>query len=199
MKCSFLRYSLLIIGFYFLIGCGENKIIILNGLDQDSANRVVVKLGADNIDAYRKEEKGGTFSISVAGKNRVAALTILDKNGLPRGVSTTLGEEFKKDSFISSPLEENARFIYALEAQISDMIKLIDGVSRASVQITLPNPEANILQNDDIKPSASILIKVKAGYHLEVYTTRIKQLVANSVPGLIASRVEVLFVSQTDY
>lgn len=193
-----LRFSILILLGIFLFGCGSNKVVILQNLDQDTANQILVRLGSSNMDAVKQIEKGGTFSILVSQKNSVAALMILQNNGLPNKASTTLGEEFKKDGFISSPLEEQSRFIYALESQIEDMISLIDGVSHVSVQITLPQPEDNILQSEPAKPSASVLIKFKPGYHLEIYSARIKKLVANAVPGLTMERVEVLFISQED-
>ena len=194
----FLRFNLLIACFCCLFSCGNSKSIILQGLNQNAANQVLVKLGVSNIEATRTIEKGGTYAITVNTSDRVAALTILEQNGLPGKPVVTLGDEFQKDGFISSPLEEQARFIYALEAQITDMISLIDGVSNVSVQITLPPPSDNMLQAENVKPAASILVKFKQGYHLEVYTTRIKQLVANSVPGLTPDRVEVLFISQED-
>lgn len=197
--CSyFLKFSFILACIYLISGCSDSKTVILQGLNQNTANQIIVKLGSNNIDASRLLEKGGTYSVSVDTGSRIAALTILQQNGLPEKPTVTLGDEFQKDGFISSPLEEQARFIYALEAQVTEMIYLIDGVSHVSVQITLPPPSDNMLQSDTIKSSASVLIKFKPGYHLEVYTVRIKQLVANAVPGLTPNRVEVLFVSQED-
>lgn len=194
----FLRFSYLICCISILSCCGNGKVAILQGLTQNAANQVIVKLGSNNIEASRLLEKGGTYSVMIDSNNRVAALTLLEQNGLPEKPVVTLGDEFQKDGFISSPLEEQARFIYALEAQITDMISLIDGVSNVSVQITLPPPSDNMLQAENIKSAASVLIKFRPGYHLEVYTTRIKQLVANAVPGLTPDHVEVLFISQED-
>lgn len=194
----FLKFNFFIVCFCCLCSCSESKSVILQGLTQNAANQVIVKLGVSNIEASSRIEKGGTYAVTVDASNHVAALTILEQNGLPEKPVVTLGDEFQKDGFISSPLEEQARFIYALEAQVTDMISLIDGVSNVSVQITLPPPSDNMLQSGNVTPAASILIKFKPGYHLEVYTTRIKQLVANSVPGLTPERVEVLFISQED-
>lgn len=194
----FLKYNLITISLVILVGCGDSQVAVLQGLDQNAANDVIVTLGANHIEAAKQVEKGGTYTILVASKNTTSALTTLYNNGLPNKPNTTLGDEFKKDGFISSPLEEQSRFIYALEAQISSMISLIDGVNNVSVQITLPQPDDNMLQTDDVKPSASVLIKFKPEYHLEVYTSRIRQLVANAVPGLTPDRVEILFISQEE-
>lgn len=194
----FLKSSLITVVLVLLIGCGEGQVAILQNLDQNAANEVIVQLGASSIDAISQREKSGTYAVLVSSKNSVSALMILQNNGLPNKPTTTLGDEFKKDGFISSPLEEQSRFIYALEAQISNMISLIDGVNHVSVQVTLPQPDDDMLQAEPVKPSASILIKFKPGYHLEIYASRIRQLVANSVPGLTPDRVEILLIRQED-
>lgn len=193
--CS--KYSfIIVICSIFLVACGHSQVTILDNLDQKSVNNVLNQLLEDNIKAEKTKNKDGTFSVSISNSDERRALLILNSNGMPRPSFATLGVVFKKDSFISSPLEEQARLIYALEEQISQMISQIDGVVDVSTQITLPPPSESFLQNDNIKPSAAVVIVTRSGSHLEIYSNRIKQLVANSVPGLDFTRVEILFVTQ---
>ncbi|MBP9743684.1 MAG: EscJ/YscJ/HrcJ family type III secretion inner membrane ring protein, partial [Burkholderiales bacterium] len=122
----------------------------------------------------------------------IRALGILHMNGSPSQQYNTMGDVFKKDGFISSPLEEQGRFIYALQQQIEKMISQIDGVIDVECQVSLAPSTDNLWQNDQVKPAAAVFIKYKNGYRLDLYVNRIKQLVANSVPGLSPDRVEVL-------
>jgi len=191
------KYSFLLLTTLVIVGCGNSNTVILENLDQDAANSVLVSLGENNINATRQRVKDGTYSITVNAGAQRRALEILQSNGMPTKNYTNLGIEFKKDSFISSPLEEQSRFIYALDDQVSAMVSEIDGVVSVSTQISLPPPNDNLLQTEEVHPAASVLIKFKDGYHLEMYTNRIKQLVANAVPGLMAANVVVLFINQS--
>jgi type III secretion protein J len=179
-----------------LAACGGHKEMILQNLDQNSANAVILELGQNFIAADKQIDKDGSYGIYIDKTQQIKALDVLKNDGQPLVKRTTLGEVFKKDSFISSPLEEQARFIFALEEQISNMIMLIDGITYVSTQITLPPPSDNLWQSEEVRPSAAVLIKYRDGYRVEMYTNRIKQLVANAVPGLNQDKVEVMIVGQ---
>lgn len=175
-----------------LVGCDGNYIVLVNGVNQSMANTIVLQLGENNISANKQQDKDLTFSVLVPKKDQVKALGILRINGTPGQQYSSLGEVFKKDGFISSPLEEQGRFIYALQQQIAKMISQIDGVIDVECQVSLAPSSDNLWQNDQVKPAAAVFIKYKNGYRLDLYVNRIKQLVANSVPGLSPERVEVL-------
>jgi type III secretion protein J len=176
-----------------MAGCGGG-VVILEGVTQDTANSVVLILGQNRIEADRVIRKDGTYNITVSSNNQIQALAILKANGQPEQAFTSLGEVFKKDGFISSPLEEQSRFIYALDQQISDMLSQFDGVISVHTDISLPAPSDNLWQTETVRPAASVLIKYKQGYRLDLYSNRIKQLVTNAVPGLTQDKVTVLTV-----
>lgn len=188
--CS--RFSILLLGLVMLVGCDGNYIVLVNGVNQSMANAIVLQLGENSIPANKQQDKDLSFSVLVPKKDQVKALGILRINGTPSQQYSSLGEVFKKDGFISSPLEEQGRFIYALQQQIAKMISQIDGVIDVECQVSLAPSSDNLWQNDQVKPAAAVFIKYKNGYRLDLYVNRIKQLVANSVPGLSPERVEVL-------
>lgn len=191
----FLKVSLVVIAGSLIVSCSGGSVMILDNLDQTEANNVILVLGRNNITAQKElDSKGESYKIKVSANQEVAALKILHQDGEPNKRYTSLGDVFKKDSFISSPLEEQARYVYALEQQISSMISQIDGVVSVSAQVSLPPPSDNLWQNQEVKPSASVLIRYREGYHLKMYANRIRQLVANSVPGLDIDHVEVMFM-----
>ncbi len=187
-----LRFNLFILILCFLCGCSGNYITLVDNVTQDTANMIILQLGQNDIPATKLQNKEKTFQVQVAKSNQLKALSVLNMNGSPSKQYNSIGEVFKKDSFISSPLEEQGRFIYALQQQIANMISQIDGVIDVECQVSLAPSSDNLWQNEQIKPAAAVFIKYKNGYRLDLYVNRIKQLVANSVPGLTSDRVEVL-------
>lgn len=190
---GFIKLLFLSVIVVLITSCSQ-KVYILDGLSQEAANNAVLILGQNSISATKVAEKGNVYKISVKKTEQVKALSILKFNGLPKMPYQNLGEIFKKDSFISSPTEEQSRFIYALEQQISQMIMQINGVVSVETQVSLPPPSDNLWQSAPVRPAAAVLIKYQNPYHLSLYTNRIKELVANSVPGLTNDKVEVVFV-----
>ncbi len=192
------RYCSLLGMVVFLRACNQYSNTLVNNVNQETANLIILELAKQQINTRKQEAKDGTFSILVQSKDQLRALEVLKANGLPLNAYDSLGSVFKKDSFISSPLEEQSRFIYALQQQVSDMISSMDGVVAVHCQISLAPSSDNLWKNDQIKPAAAVFIKYKEGFRLDIYVNRIKQLVANSVPGLTSDRVEVLTVTPLD-
>ncbi|MCE2706584.1 MAG: type III secretion inner membrane ring lipoprotein SctJ [Proteobacteria bacterium] len=186
----------LVLLFAVLVGCNTSQIVLVDNVTQQTANDIILLLGNNDINASRQLLKDGNYTISVKKADQIAALALLKKTGKPGQGFTSFGEVFKKDSFISSPIEEQGRFIFALEQEISSMVSHIDGVITVKTQVTLPPPVDNLWQAEAIKPSAAVFIKYDNSYRLDLYINKIKQLVANSVPGLSLDRVAVLSMSQ---
>lgn len=180
----------------FLLGllatsCVKNQVAVLQGLSQDDANRIVFEMSFYNINAQKVEQKDG-YDILVPESKSIQALKVLQDDNEPRNKFDSLGGIFKKDGFISSPLEEQARYTYALNQEIEHTISLIDGVTNVRVLVSLPLPTNSLWRAEVQKPAASVLIKFKQGYRIDLLSSRIKLLVSNSVPGLTPDMVEVL-------
>ncbi len=190
----------LIISIYscLIIACSDNKIELLNGLSQDAANNVILTLGNHDIDSSKNVQKDGTYIIHVPSLQKLKALNILKDNGLPEHDFTNLGTIFKKDSFISSPLEEHSRFLYALNQEISSLLSSLNGIIDVKTIVNLPAPNDNLWQSQAPVASASVLIKYQQGERIDLYINRIKTLVANAVPGLTIDHVEVITLMQKD-
>ena len=194
---KYFKILLLILCAINFSSCSNGKQLVLVGnLNQDAANNILLELGKNNIDASKQMEKGGVYQVVIASHDEINALTVLKNNGLPDKSYSSLGDVFKKDSFISSPTEEQSRLIYALDEQISQMLLGIDGVVEVNTQVSLPPSVDNLWQGEAVKPAAAVLLKYRSGYRVDLYLNKIKQLVANAVPGLTPERVEVLIVMQ---
>lgn len=189
------KIYLLFISFVFVsflaTGCVKNTVAVLQGVTQDDANRIVFELSYYNIDAEKVQQKDG-YDILVPANKSMQALKILQDDNEPRQKYSSLGDIFKKDGFISSPLEEQARYTYALNQEIEHSISMIDGVTNVRVIVSLPLPTNSLWRAEVQKPAASVLIKFKQGYRIDLLASRIKLLVSNSVPGLSPDMVEVL-------
>ncbi|WP_426449286.1 type III secretion system inner membrane ring lipoprotein SctJ [Siccibacter colletis] len=164
----------------FLTACGDNT-LLHSGLSENDANDIVAELNRYRISAEKVAEKEG-FSVSVASKDIERSVNILNAAGLPRQARTNLGEVFQKSGVISSPLEERARYIYALSQEVESTLAQIDGVVVARVHVVLPE---RIAPGEPVQPaSASVFIKYHENLDPDGIEPRIRRLVATSIPGL---------------
>lgn len=192
------KHFLSIILCSFLTACYTNKIILFYSLSQVSANQIILQLEQNNIHADKQIQKDGTFDIMILSNDQLSALKILNKEGGIKAEYSNLGTVFKKDGFISSPLEEHARLEYALDQEISDMLSQIDGILVIKTEVGLPIPNDNLWQSEAPHPSASVLIKYRSGSKVDLYANRIRDLVTHSIPGLHSDQVDILMVEQHD-
>lgn len=190
-----------ILGFMLILlsGCYAAQEQLLYNISQDNANRILFQLQQHGINAHKELQKDGSFNISVPNEKQTQALQILDNIG--GGLTpeyTNLGSVFKKDGFISSPLEEHARLEYALDQEISAMLSEIGGVIVVKTEVGLPAPNDNLWQSSASEPTVAVLIKYRSGSEVTLYASKVKSLVSHSIPGLSVERVDVLMVEQKD-
>jgi type III secretion protein J len=175
-----------------LTACG-GRVDLLGAVPEDEANEVLAALLKANITAEKTSGKEGMVGVRVEGDQVGHALQVLRDNGLPRERFAGMGQVFKKEGLISSPLEERARYIYALSQELSNTLSKIDGVLAARVHVVLP--ERGPAGEAGVVSTAAVFIKHQDGYNLDVIQPQIRRLVTNSIPGLSADRVSVIFVA----
>lgn len=181
----------------------ESRRIIVNGLDEKEANEILVFLSTKGINATKVQAAGAEggggakivlWNISVEDSQATEAMAILNQAGLPRRRGQNLLGIFSNVGLVPSAMYEKVRYQAGLAEQIASTIRKIDGVLDADLQISFPeedplNPGAN-----KQKITASVYIKHSGvlddpNAHL---VTRIKRLVAGSVPGLDYDNVTVI-------
>ena len=202
---SLLRPLLLIVCLLALFGC-ENNMVIINDVEEREANEIIVYLASKNIKAQKMPSPttGGAaatqtealWSISVEGNEATEAMSILNQIGLPRKKGTNLLELFGKAGLISTEKEETIRYQAGLAAQIAGMIRKIDGVIDADVQLSIPPTETGPPTPGTVPQRVTAAVYVKhqgilddPNSHL---ITKIKRLVAGSVNGLDINDVTVI-------
>ncbi len=181
-----------------LAGCGDQT-VLFSGLAENDANDIIAELNQHQIPAQKLIEKTG-ISVSVDAKNIERSVNILDSAGLPRKARTNLGEVFQKSGVISSPMEERARYIYALSQEVESTLAQIDGVVVARVHVVLPE---RLAPGEPVQPaSASVFIKYHSNLDPDSIEPRIRRLVATSIPGLAGKSdkdLAIVFVPAQTY
>lgn len=179
-----LAASLLVLA---LAGC---KVELYGGLAEREANDMLAALMRRGIPAHKQPGLEGTFALLVEEDRFAEAVELLRMQGFPREPFASIGEVFKKEGLISSPLEERVRFVYALSQELSATLSEIDGVLSARVHVVLPD---NALSTGNVVPSsAAVFIRHLAEASVDRLTPQIKILVTNSIEGLAYDKVSVV-------
>lgn len=188
------KYSI----FFFIIcasllvaSCG-GRVELFAGVTEIEANEALAALINGGIHAEKSPGKEGMVSLNVGQSEVAKAIAILNAEGLPQERYAKMGDVFRKEGLISSPLEERARYLWALSQELSATISQIDGVVKARVHVVLPERSSG---GDPAMPSsAAVFIKHKPDYNLDDVIPQVKRLVSNSIPGLTADKVTVITV-----
>ena len=165
---------------------------LYNNLDQRQANEMVATLQQHGIPAQRVAVKGGQYTVVVDKARFANSIAILNEAGLPKQEFQTMGQVFKKDGLVSSPLQERAQMIFALSQELSRTVSEIDGVLSARVHLVLP--ENDPLRQQLVPSSASVFIRHRSNAPVANLVPQVKMLVANGVAGLSYDKVSVILV-----
>ena len=115
----------------------------------------------------------------------------LAAQGLPQTTAAGMAMMQEQSSFGVSQFMESARYQHALEAELARTIASMGAVREARVHLALPKQTAFI--RDRKGASASVLLHLYGGRVLEEdQAAAVVNLVASSVPNLIASDVTVI-------
>lgn len=189
-----LRCCLLIAVAALLTGC---KTELYSKLNEKEANTMLALLLESNISAEKRIEKDNLVSLHVDNSRLSAAVSILNRAGLPSEKFADVEDIFPQDGLISSPTAERARFMYVLSQSISDTLAKIDGVIEAKVHVVVPKEKSNTRIAKG-KPSASVFIKHVPELSLEDSISQIKLLVSSSVEGLSYDNVNVVLFASNE-
>jgi type III secretion protein J len=170
-----------------LSGC---QVELFTGLTENDANDMLAILLRDGIDADKVAAGAGVMTLTVDQSRFAEAVELLKRNGFPKEKFASIGDIFKKEGLISSPLEERVRFVYALSQELSETISEIDGVLGARVHVVLPNNE--MATETTMPSSAAVAIRYRAGVAIDRLIPQIKLLVTNSIEGLAYDKVSVV-------
>lgn len=178
---------------FLLTGC---KVELYSNLSENEVVEIWAILLRQDIDSEKFATRDGTFGVRVEKSQVAEAVETLKGCGYPKKEFENVGGLFKKEGMISSPLEEQARYIYALTQSLGETLSQIDGVITARVHIVLPEEKPF---SENIKPSsASVFIKYREGAQLQDIKSEIKLIVSKSIEGLNYNNVVLAMVPAED-
>lgn len=161
---------------------------LFRGVEPEEMARVVEALEAQRI-PYRLSAEGTVVQVPA---DRVPAARIqLAGQGLPAGGGIGF-ELFDKADFGVTDFVHRVNYRRALQGELARSIAQLEPVSRARVQIALPE-RSPFVGDRERKPSASVIVELRPGAELSAAQVRgIVHLVSSSVEALAADRVTVV-------
>lgn len=181
-----------------LMGCSK-PVELQRNLAESDANEVIAELAEKHVKVQKRQDKEGV-TILVEQDDMASSVRILAAAGLPRVAQTTFGEVFRKEGMISTPMEERARYLYALSQELEHTLSHIDGVIKARVHVVLPEKVAP--GEPTLPSSAAVFIKHLESLDPDVILPRVKKMVASSIPGLSGKKKDklaIVFVPSAPY
>jgi type III secretion protein J len=169
-----------------MMGCKE---VLYSTLTENEANEMVAILDSGGITAKRERDTDGNYALTVDGAMVPDAVTILRNAGYPRQRFKSLGDVFANEGLVGTPFEERARFMFALNEELSRTISEIGGIRSARVQVMIPAPDK--YASATVPATASVALLFEPGYDLSPLVPNIKSLVAHAVPNLSYDDVSV--------
>lgn len=196
------KYIFFIFCAFVLTSCESQKTIV-NGLDEREANEILVYLASKGISANKMQSAVGAggggakivlWDIVVDEKNGTEAMALLNQAGLPRKRSQNLLSIFANVGLVPSERQDKIRYEAGLAEQIASVIRKIDGILDAEVQISFPEEDPLNPGKTKGKITASVYVRHNGvlddpNSHL---ITKIKRLVAASITGLDYNDVTVI-------
>lgn len=176
----FRKSRILICLFVALVGCKE---AIYTGLTAREVNEMVAVLVAAQVSAGRSETEPGLYSLMIDGDDLAVAATILDQHGLPHKKFRSMDEIFTSEGLVGTPFEEQVRYTYALEEQLTKDIVSISGIRDAGITVSLPK-EAPRGRGEAKPGSASVIVHYEANFEMQASVPKLKKLISGAITGL---------------
>ncbi|WP_299285074.1 type III secretion system inner membrane ring lipoprotein SctJ [uncultured Tateyamaria sp.] len=169
-----------VVGLCLILGaCKED---VYSNLAEREVNEMVAVLSASGIVPSRQRDKDGAYALRVESADVPAAITLLRNAGYPRETFQSLGEVFNAEGVFGTPFEQHARYIHAMNQELSSTITAIDGIRSAKVLVTAP-PRGRF-DREAPRATASVAIHHENGEDVRSNMSSIKMLVAHALPNL---------------
>lgn len=164
----------------------DYRVLFSNYSDKDGG-AIVAALEKMNV-PYKFSESGNAILVPAAQVHQ--ARLKLAADGLPKGGNIGF-EILENQKFGVSQFVEQVNFQRALEGELERSIQAIGAVEVARIHLAIP--KASVFVRDQQKPTASVLLNLRAGRNLDAAQVgAVVHLVASSVPDLPIANVTVV-------
>jgi flagellar M-ring protein FliF len=183
-----------LVGLLFIVstvGHGADSAVAFSGLSTDDEAAIVQKLKDAKI-PYELQD-GGTIRVP-SGQLQEARLATA---GMGLGGKPAAGsgfELFNQPSFGQTEFTQKVNYQRALENELARSIGQMDAVDTARVHLVMP--EQTLFASQQQPTTASVMLKLKPGKHLDSAQARsISNLVAGSVEGLKPQNLTIVDIN----
>ncbi len=176
-----------------LSGC--NRESVRKNLTEDQANEVMAVLVLHEVAATKEALEKKEFEVTVPREDLGYALQIVKQYALPRDIyQTPMCEIFKKQSMISVPIEDRARWMCSKALSLERAVfQGIDGV--VTVTSSVSYADRDPFSDKQEAPHASVTIKHVKDARIDV--DKVKAIARDSNAGILADNISVtLFEAQ---
>jgi flagellar M-ring protein FliF len=161
--------------------------VLFADLSQQDASKVIEYLSSQKI-PYQIEENGSVIKVP---KDKVYETRLeLAGKGLPS--SGTIGYElFDKSTMGMSDFMQKLNYKRALEGELARTIMGQEGIEGARIHLVFP--EKSIFKDEQIPPTASVVVKLRDNYKLpKEKAAAIVNFISSSVEGLTTNNITLI-------
>jgi flagellar M-ring protein FliF len=161
--------------------------VLFSNLDERDGGQIIAALTQQNV-PYRMSANGSAILVPQAQVHETRLR--LAAEGLPKG--GLAGFELMDGQKLGiSQFNEQVNYQRALEGELSRTVQAIDAVASARVHLAMPKQTAFL--RDDQRPTASVMVNLRAGRILDQnQVAGIVHLVSSSVPRMSAEGVKIV-------
>lgn len=172
----------------FLWSQGSNYTLLFGSMDAKDLTEVVQVLEQDKI-SYKLDAGSGAILVP---SDQVHALRLkLAAQGFPKQAATGYQILDIEQGFGISQFKETTRYHRALEGELAKSVSSINSIKSARVMLGLPKRSVFVRKIQE--PTASVVVKLHAGRHLnEEQVNAIVYLVSSSIPNMKPNSVTVV-------
>lgn len=181
---------LVVIGIITAINLNQPYEVLFTDMNQEELSEVASYLSDNGVSNYRISDNN-TIMVPKNQKEELAAALIVQ--GYPTS-GYSHSTYFDNVGSLTTESERNTLALYDLQDSLEAVIRCLDGVSDATVQITPEKDNSYVLDKDNTSEAkASVMVVMKSGKTLKKeQVSGIRNFVSHAVKGLEINNVTIL-------
>lgn len=157
--------------------------LFTNEMSQKEIGDIKAELDQEGYTEYKLDQNGTTILVPQEDVDNL--LVSLASKGLPKTGTISFFDMTKDLQFGATDRQLDAMEKEALQGEVADLLRHVEGVKNAAVVISTPEESLFVRQDEKAQASASAVIELEPGYELEPKEIGVLyHLVSKSVPNL---------------
>lgn len=177
--------------FIYLVSRPQYVPLYTGNLTQREIGDIKAELDKEGYKNYQLSDQG--TMILVPRKDAPSLLVGLASKGYPKDNRINYDVFSQNLSFGATDRQYDVLEQQAMQNQLADVLKQVDGVKNAQVILTLPQNSVFVRPDNEQKASASVMVEVEPGTQLNAQQIRaLYTLVSRSVPNLPMENITIM-------